>query len=251
MPGTRSRTISTSRSSEGCPIQWKSAAPLERVVELAGPVRGQHDRGHATRANRPELGNRDLEVREDLEQERLELLVRAVDLVDQEHDRLVRVDRLEQRPADQELRAEELVLGDRSLLRGADVEELARVVPLVDGVRDVEALVALEPDQPGAERRRERLRGLGLPDTRLAFEQERLLEREREEQRRREPAIGQVVGVSERRLEVVDRAEAHARSVHRPFGAASKSRIDHLCPAWSTRLDSRHGSNAMRGWEWP
>ena len=130
------------------PDPVEERAPLERVVQLARAVRRQDDRGYAACADRPELGDRDLEVRQDLQQERLELLVGTVDLVDQEHDLLVGVDRLEQRPPDQELGAEELVLGDGSLLRGADVEELPRVVPLVDGVRDVEALVALEPDQP-------------------------------------------------------------------------------------------------------
>jgi hypothetical protein len=56
------------------------------------------------------------------------------------------LDRLQQRPADQELRAEEIFLGNRPLLSGADVQQLARVVPLVDGMRDVEALVALKTD---------------------------------------------------------------------------------------------------------
>jgi hypothetical protein len=76
----------------------------------------------------------------------LEFVVRAVDLVDQEDDRLVGLDRLQQRPADQELRSEEIFLGNRPLLSGADVQQLARVVPLVDGMRDVEALVALKTD---------------------------------------------------------------------------------------------------------
>ena len=128
-------------------------APLEGVVQLARPVGGEDHRRLAAGADRAELGDRDLEVGEHLEQERLELLVGAVDLVDQEHDRLVGVDRLEQRPADQELGAEQLVLRDGPLLRGADVQQLARVVPLVDGVRDVEALVALQPDQPRARSR--------------------------------------------------------------------------------------------------
>ena len=191
------------------PDPVEERAPLERVVQLARAVRGEDDRRLAPRADRPELGDRDLEVREHLEQERLELLVGAVDLVDQQDDRLVGVDRLEQRPPDQELRPEELLLGDRALLRGADVEQLARVVPLVDGVRDVEPLVALEPDQPRVERRRERLRRLRLADAGLALEQHRLLEREREEERRREPAVREVVGLAKRRLELVDRAEAH------------------------------------------
>ena len=63
------------------------------------------------------------------------------------------LDRLEQRPADQELGPEELLLVHRPLLRRADVQQLARVVPLVDGVRDVEPLVALEPDQPSGSAR--------------------------------------------------------------------------------------------------
>ncbi len=190
----------------------EEGATLERVVQLARAVRG-HDHGRlAPSADRSELGDRDLEVREHLEQERLELLVGAVDLVDQQHDRLVGVDRLEQRAPDQELGAEELLLRDRALLRRADVEELARVVPLVHRVRDVEPLVALQPNQPRGERRRERLRRLGLPHARLALEQHGLLEREREEERRREPAIGQVVGLAQGRVSARKSAVASPRS---------------------------------------
>ena len=87
-------------------------------------------------------------------------------------------------------------LGNRALLRRADVQQLAGVVPLVDGVRDVEPLVALQPDQPRVEDASERLRGLGLADARLTLEQQRLLELQREEERRRQPAIGQVLGVA-------------------------------------------------------
>ena len=119
-------------------------------MELAGAVRREDDDGAPSRADRPELGDRDLEVREHLEEERLELLVGAVDLVDEEDDRVVGLDRLEQRAPDEEVGAEELLLGDGALLGRADVEELARVVPLVDRVGDVEALVALEPDQARA-----------------------------------------------------------------------------------------------------
>ena len=137
------------------------AAALERVVQLARAVRREHDgRLVLGGADRPDLRDRDLEVREHLEQEGLELLVGAVDLVDQQHDLLRALDRLEQRPADQELGPEQLLLADRALLRRADVQQLARVVPLVDRVRDVEPLVALEPDQP---RSRERGRAPSPP----------------------------------------------------------------------------------------
>jgi hypothetical protein len=89
------------------------------------------------------------------------------------------------------------------------VEQLARVVPLVDGVRDVEALVALETDQARAEDGGERLRGLGLPDAGLSLEEDGLLERQREVERGRQPPIGQVVRVAQAALEVVDRREVH------------------------------------------
>ena len=62
-----------------------------------------------------------------------------------------RLERLEQRPADQEVGPEDVVrgrvLGLAARLEQPDLEHLARVVPLVDGRVDVEALVALEPDQ--------------------------------------------------------------------------------------------------------
>ena len=87
------------------------AAALERVVQLARAVRGEDHDGPPRGADRADLRDRDLEVGEELEQERLELVVRAVDLVDQQHrrHRVVVLDRVEQRPADEELAAEEVV----------------------------------------------------------------------------------------------------------------------------------------------
>jgi len=56
--------------------------------------------------DRPELGDADRVVGEDLEQERLEFLVRSVDLVDEQHrrHRVVVVDGIEERPAQEKLR---------------------------------------------------------------------------------------------------------------------------------------------------
>ena len=129
-------------------------------------------RGAWVGADRADLGHRDLEVGQDLEQVRLELLVGAVDLVDQQDRRgaVGGLERLEQRPLEQELGAEDVVRGGlvdlAARLEQPDLEHLARVVPLVDGGVDVQALVALEPDQPRAEGRREDLRELGLADAR-------------------------------------------------------------------------------------
>ena len=130
------------------------AAPLERVMQLARAVGGEdHDRT-AARGDRAQLGHGDREVRQELEQERLELVIGTIDLVDQQHDRpVVGLQRLEQRPAQQEAAVEQLALVDPALGR-AQREQLARVVPVIDGVVDVDALVALQADQPRAERRR-------------------------------------------------------------------------------------------------
>ena len=66
------------------------AAPLQRVVDLAGAVGGDDDDRRLLRLDRAELGHRHLEVGQDLEQEGLEGLVGAVELVDQEHRRAAR-----------------------------------------------------------------------------------------------------------------------------------------------------------------
>jgi hypothetical protein len=126
-------------------------------VDLTGPVRGQDHAGRQRGGDRADLGHRDLEIGQDLQQVGLELLVGPVDLVDQQDRRhaIGRFERLEERPPNQEVRPEDVV-GSRLVclaarLEQADLEHLARIVPLVDGGVDVEALVALEPDQPGAE----------------------------------------------------------------------------------------------------
>ena len=63
------------------------AAPLQRLGQLARVVRGEDDDRHRRRRDLAQLGDRDLEVGEQLEQHRLELLVGLVDLVDQQDDR--------------------------------------------------------------------------------------------------------------------------------------------------------------------
>ena len=177
------------------------AAALERVVQLARPVRGHDDERPPLRRDRAELGDRNLEVRQELEQERLELVVGAIDLVDQEHDGLARLERVEERPSQQEaLGVEGLRLGGSTLLGRvrsdgtscAQVQQLARVVPVVERVVEVDALVALEPDQARAGGGGERLADLGLAHSRLTLEQQRLLERDREEDGDGEAPVGEV-----------------------------------------------------------
>ena len=155
------------------------AAPLQRLGELARVVGGEQHERMALGLDHAELGNRDLEVRQHLEQHRLELLVGLVDLVDQQHHRLLGDDRLQQRAGEQELLAEDVVLDllpGRLLRLGLDPQQLLAVVPLVEGLGLVEPLVALEADQLAAGGARQRLGQLGLADARRALDQHRLAE---------------------------------------------------------------------------
>jgi hypothetical protein len=146
-----------------------------------------------------------------LEQERLELVVGPVDLVDQQHDGAGApvADRPQQRPLDQVVGAEQVVLGDFAVgrLGQPDAQELAGIVPLVEGLGGVDALVALEADQRRVEHRGERLGRLGLADARLAFEQQRLRQAHRAEQCGGEPEVGQVVRAVEQAAQGLDVAD--------------------------------------------
>jgi hypothetical protein len=153
------------------------AAALERLGQLARVVRGEQHQRLRARLDHAQLGDRDLEVGQDLEQHRLELLVGLVDLVDQQDDRLLRGDRVEQRPGEQEVLAEDVLLhvlpaGVARL--GLDAQQLLAVVPLVQRLGLVEALVALEPDQLAFSCTRESLCQLCLADARRSLDQNRL-----------------------------------------------------------------------------
>ena len=108
-----------------------------------------------------------------------------------------------QRPADQELPGVELVLeagpifGHSQGLCGADVQELPRVVPLVDRLVNVYALVALQPDEGRVQDAREHLRHLRLADPGLAFQKQRAAELEGEEDGGGQALVRQVVALPE------------------------------------------------------
>ena len=149
----------------------------------------------------PSLRDRDLEIGQHFEQERLEGFVGAVEFVDQQHRRArgVRLERLQQRPLDEILFGEHVVgqavAVDAALGFGEpDRDHLCGVIPLIDRRRDVEAFVALQPDQPAAERRRQHLGDLGLADAGLAFEKQRPPHLERQKQHRRQRAVADIVG---------------------------------------------------------
>ncbi len=175
-----------------------------------------------------ELGNSDLIVGQHLEQIGLELLVGAVDLVDQQHRRVGLGDCLEQRAFQQVGLGEDVLLAGRGtkLARFQDLyrQELALVVPLIDGSIDVQPFVTLQADEPAVERLRERFGNFGLADAGVAFEEQRTLQVFEQEQRRGQLRVGDVADSVEPRLPV-------ARDVHRE---ASRTGLSRAAPETSS-----------------
>ena len=85
-------------------------APLHGLGQLTGGVGGQHDERTAYGGDRAELGDRDLEVAEHLQQQPFDLHIGLVHLVDQQDGRLLAPDGGEQRPGQQELVGEDVVV---------------------------------------------------------------------------------------------------------------------------------------------
>jgi hypothetical protein len=183
------------------------AAALQRLGQLARVVGGEeHDRARP-RLDAAELGDRDLEVAEDLEEHRLELLVGLVDLVDQQHDRVRRRDRRHERPLEQELLTEDVVLHvlpAGALGLGLDAQQLLAVVPLVQRLGLVEALVALQAHERALERARQRLGQLGLADTGRSLDEHGLAELGREERDERDGRAREVADGAESAVDVGD-----------------------------------------------
>src|SRR5487761_346877 len=199
------------------------APALQGIVHLAGPVGGDDHERRLLRLDGSDLRDRHLEVRQQFQQEGLELLVGAVDLVDEQDRRrgVVVVDGVQQRPPQEELRAEDLALCGTPIVllaQQADVQKLARIIPFVDGVGEVDALVALQADQAGAQHIGHDLGRLRLADAGLALDEQRLFELEGQEDGGREPAVADVAPLAQARLDLVDRkrSRVHGRKDYRP-----------------------------------
>ena len=144
----------------------------------------------------PSSGIADLVLGQDLEQQRLGLDLDAIDLVDQQHHRVVGGDRLEQRTGEQELVAEDVVVDVAprvAVLVGLDAQQLLLVVPLVERLALVEALVALQTDEPRAGHLGDALGQLGLAGTGRTLDQHRLAQPIGQENDAGDAVVGQVV----------------------------------------------------------
>ena len=113
-------------------------------------------------------------------------------------------DRLQDRAFLKELLGEQVRVPQRIVagFRELDGEQLPLVVPFVERLGDGEALVALQPDQPGVQSSCEGFGGGGLAHAGLTFEQQRLAQRDGEVQRGGEALVDDVVDLVETPLQV-------------------------------------------------
>ena len=88
------------------------AAPTQRVVQVAAAVRRQHHHRRHRGGERAEFGHRHRRLTEEFEQQRLEFVVGAVDLIDEQHrrGRPAVADAAQDRPLGQELLGEQVRL---------------------------------------------------------------------------------------------------------------------------------------------
>ncbi len=87
-------------------------------------------------------------------------------------------------------------------LEDAELEQLAGIVPLVQRVADLEPFIALEANEIAVKNSRDRRCERGFADARLAFDEQRTLQAEREEERGREALVGDVRVLEQTRLQV-------------------------------------------------
>ena len=168
------------------------AAALQRVVELAAAVGGEHDDRAAAAVKVPSSGTvTEPSPRNSNSSASNSSSARSISSMRSTGAlRALVADAAQDRPLVQELLGEQVGLGQPVVagLREADGEDLALVVPLVERLGRGEALVALEPDERRAERAGHRVRRRGLADPGLTLEEERTAERQREVERGRRPS---------------------------------------------------------------
>ena len=102
-----------------------------------------------------------------------------------------------------------------------DAQQLLLVVPLIQRLGLVKALVALQPQQPGSGQRRRRLRQLGLADPGGAFDQQRLVQAVGEEQNVGDEVVGDVAGFAQALPDRPDVTEAVAHCAYQSGTGAS------------------------------
>ncbi len=201
-------------------------AAAQRLVQFAGAVGGQDDHRPLIGTNSASFGDGNLKVGKKLEQEGLELMIRTVDLVDEQHRLLWPPQTSKHRPFDQKFVA---VNVNRAVALAllAERQHLPWKIPLVERRRGVDALVALQAKERAAQHAGDRLGGLGLPDTGRSFEQQWLTQRQSEIGGGRKFIVGEVIGSAQRFFELARTANADDFLTHRHGLNARARRLPH------------------------
>ena len=193
-------------------------------MHLARAVRGNDDQRPLGSGHRAQLGHAHLKLGEDLQQVGLEGCVGPVDLVNQQDRRAegIGLKRREQRTLDQKALAENILgqgvaLGSAALGQ-ADRQHLRSVVPLIDGGRCVEALVALQAEESPAQRLGKGRGELCLAAAGLPFQQQGAAQREAQEERLDQRIARDIAPVLEERPRLGFAARQRPHSVdHAPL----------------------------------
>ena len=112
---------------------------------------------------------------------------------------------------------EGLAGGGRRGLEGTQVQQLAGEVPVVERLGGVDAVVALQPDQLGAQHLGERLRQRGLPGAGFPLAEQRTVHLHGEERGGGESVVGEVAGGAQGRRQLRGRP----RGIRGAFGHPS------------------------------
>jgi len=138
--------------------------------------------------------------------------------------------RLQHRPADQVLFREQIALQASAIhhalgLGEPDVQHLHRIIPFVDGRRDIEAFIALQPDQTTTQRLCQNLGDFGFAHPGVAFEEQRPLQLQGEEQDRRKRATGKIIMRFQHGDRLIDRRGQRSwnRLCHEHSGASQRN----------------------------
>src|ERR1017187_1629503 len=171
--------ISASRSGVGCSTRIEAAPPY-RVSQSSLLIAGEHNKRNALRRNRTKLRNRELPGGKYLKQHCFESVVYFVQLVNQQHARLVAFESAHQRTRPKEITPLEVRLHRLPVLvlalRELHVEPLQTLIEATNGLVLCHAAIALEPLDMGIGRGCYRDCELRLPGPRGSLKQERLFE---------------------------------------------------------------------------
>ena len=161
------------------------AAALERIVHIARAVGSEDDNWWRGCAVRAQFWDGDLKIGQHFKQVGLKFVVGAVDFVDQQHGRSSAiVDCAKQRALNQETLVVQFAFqgvgifcsGFTACLGGTKMQQLARIVPVVYGLRSVNSFVALQTNQLAAGHCRNHFCKFGFAYAGFALKQQRSMQ---------------------------------------------------------------------------